>query len=123
MRSDKEKALSALLTSETKAEAAQKAGISDRTLRTYLSDPAFKAEYQKRKKKLLSDATHQIQQSMKIAVSTLRGIIQSKSSKDSDRITASRLILEFGLRYTEINDLLSRLEDLENTINQNNESR
>ena len=56
---------------------------------------------------------------MKIAVSTLRGIIQNKDSKDSDRITASRMILEFGLRYTEITDLLSRLEDLENTINQN----
>lgn len=119
MRSDKEKALSALLTSETKAEAAEKAGISDRTLRTYLSDPAFNAEYQRRKRKLLSDATQQIQKSMKLAVSSLREIIQRKSSKDSDRITASRLILEFGLRYTEITDLLSRLEDLENKINQN----
>ena len=121
MRSDKEKALSALLTSETKAEAAQKAGISDRTLRTYLSDPAFKAEYQRRKKKLLSDATQQIQKSMNIAVSTLRTIIQRKDSKDSDRISAAKLILEFGLKYTEISDLLSRLEDLENTVNQNND--
>lgn len=119
MRSDKEKALSALLTSDTKAEAAEKAGISDRTLRSYLSDPVFKAEYQRRKRKLISDATQQIQKSMSVAVSTLRKIIQSKSSKDSDRITAARLILEFGLRYTEITDLLSRLEDLENTINQN----
>lgn len=121
MRSDKEKALSALLTSETKAEAAQKAGISDRTLRTYLSDPAFKAEYQRRKRKLLNDATQQIQKSIKIAVSTLRSIILSNDSKDSDRITAARLILEFSLRYTEyteISDILSRVEELENTINQ-----
>ena len=117
MRSDKEKALSALLTSDTKAEAAKKAGISDRTLRSYLSDPAFKAEYQRRKKKLLNDATHQMQQSMKIAVSTLKGIIQSKESKDSDRITAARLILEYSLKYTEINDILDRIEDLENTVN------
>lgn len=119
MRSDKEKALSALLTSDTKAEAARKAGISDRTLRTYLADPAFNAEYQRRKKKLLSDATHQMQQSMKIAVSTLRGIIQKQESKDSDRITAARLILEYSLRYTEITDILSRIEELENTVNHN----
>lgn len=120
MRTDKEKALSALLTSDTKTEAAKKAGISDRTLRTYLSDPVFKAEYQRRKKKLLTDATHQMQQSMKIAVTTLRGIIQSKGSKDSDRITAAKLILEYSLRYTEISDILSRIEDLENAVNQDN---
>ena len=117
MRSDKEKALSALLTSETKAAAAKKAGISDRTLRSYLSDPDFSAEYQRRRRKLLSDATQQIQQTMKIAVSTLRSIIQRKSSKDSDRITAARLILEFGLKYTEITDILTRVEELERTVN------
>lgn len=119
MRSDKERALSALLTSDTKAEAARKAGISDRTLRSYLSDPAFSAEYERRKKKLLSDATRQMQQSMRIAVSTLRGIIQSQGSRDSDRISAARLILEYSLRYTEITDILSRIEDLENTVNRN----
>jgi len=117
MRNDKQKALCALLTSDTKAEAAEKAGISDRTLRTYLADPAFKAEYQKRKQKLLSDATRQMQQSMKIAVSTLKGIIQNQDSKDSDRITASRLILEYSLRYTEITDILSRIDELERTVN------
>lgn len=117
MKANKEKALSALLTSETRAAAAEKAGISDRTLRSYLSDPDFNAEYQQRKRKLLSDATHQIQQSMKIAVSTLKSIIQSKGSKDSDRISAARLILEFGLKYTEINDILTRVEELERTVN------
>jgi len=120
MRSDKERALACLLVSDSKAEAAKKAGISDRTLRSYLCDPAFKAEFQRRKRKLISDATQQIQKSMKIAISALREIIQSKSSKDSDRITAARLILEFSLRFEEITDLMSRLEDLENTIKQNN---
>ena len=119
MRSDKEKALSALLTSDTKAEAAEKAGISDRTLRTYLADPVYKAEYQRRKRKLLTHATQQMQKSMKIAVSTLRDIIENKESKDSDRITAARLILEYSLRYTEITDIMGRIEDLETTVNRN----
>ena len=117
MRSDKERALACLLVSDSKAEAAEKAGISDRTLRAYLADPAFKSEYQRRKRKLISDATQQIQKSMKIAISALREIIQRKSSKDSDRITAARLILEYSLRYTEITDILNRIEDLERTVN------
>lgn len=116
MRNDKERAMTALLTSETKTEAAEKAGVSRRTISTYLADPAFNAEYRRRKRKLLSDASNQIQRSMKIAVSTLDGIIKNKESKDSDRITASRLILEFGLRYAEITDIMTRIEDLERTV-------
>ena len=35
-----DKAMAALLSSDTQAEAAAKCGISDRTLRAYLADPA-----------------------------------------------------------------------------------
>ena len=71
MRNDKEKALCALLTSETQAEAAQKAGVSRRTISSYLADPEFAAEYRRRKRKLLTEASNQIQRSMKAAISAL----------------------------------------------------
>ena len=89
MRNDKERVLTALLTSETKVEAAEKAGVSRRTISTYLADPDFNAEYRRRKRKLLSDASNQIQRSMKIAVSTLDSIIKNKDSKPEfpDHIT------------------------------------
>ena len=105
--------LSALMTSETRQAAAEKAGISDRTLRTYLSDPDFIVRYQRQRTKLLSDATRQLQSNLQTTIKTLVGIIKSKDSSDKAKISASRLILEYGLRFTEITDLVSRIESLE----------
>jgi hypothetical protein len=43
------------------------------------------------------------------------GIIKSESSSDKAKISASRLILEYGLRFTEITDLFTRIEEIERT--------
>ncbi len=110
---DKEKVITALLTSDTKKEASAKAGISDRTLRSYLANPAFNTEYQKRKQKVLLDATRQIQSSLKTAINALNKIVTSKSSSDGAKISASRALLEYGLRFTDIADIIIRLEALE----------
>ena len=110
--------LSALMTSETRQAAAVKAGISDRTLRAYLADPSFLAQYQRQRTKLLSDATHQLQSNLQTTIKTLMSIIKSKSSSDKAKISASRLILEYGLRFTEITDILSRMDDLERMNNE-----
>lgn len=112
-KANKELMLAALMTCETKQEAAAKAGITDRTLRAYLSDPSFLAEYQRQRSKLLSDATHQLQNNFQTAIKTLVEIIKSKSSSEKAKISASRLILEYGLRFTEITDILTRLENIE----------
>lgn len=122
MRKDREKALVALLTSDTQAEAAQKAGVSRRTISSYLADPEFNAEYRRRKRSILTEAARQLQRNMKSAISTLDSISKSKDSKDSDRIAASRLILEFSLRYEEITDIMTRMEELEDRILNNPES-
>lgn len=45
MTSNEERALSALLTSKTKLEAAEKAGITDRTMRRYFENPEFCQRY------------------------------------------------------------------------------
>lgn len=110
---DKEKIITALLTSDTQKEASAKAGISDRTLRSYLANPVFNAEYQRRKQKVLLDATRQIQTNLKTAINALKDIITSKDSSDGAKISASRALLEYGLRYTEIADIMTRLEVLE----------
>ena len=113
---DKERIITALLTSDTQKEASAKAGISDRTLRSYLSNPVFNAEYQQRKQKMLADASRQIQASLKTAISALKEIVTSKTSSDGARISASRTLLEYGLRFTEITDITARLETLEQTF-------
>lgn len=111
-----EQVISALLTSDTQKEASAKAGISDRTLRKYLSNPAFNNEYQRRKRKVLDDATRQIQTCLKTAINALKEIVTNKDSSDGAKISASRALLEYGLRFTDITDIMSRLEALEQTF-------
>lgn len=111
-----EKAMAALLTSDTQMEAAAKCGIAERTLRGYLADPVFFAEYQRRKRRLVSDATRQIQASYQSAIKALREIVESKESKESDKISAARTLLEYGLRLTETNEIMIRIEELERNV-------
>ena len=55
------KALQCLLTYPTKKEAAAAAGIAERTLRSYLANEEFQAEYKKAFGMIVTDATRQAQ--------------------------------------------------------------
>lgn len=113
---NKEKAMAALLSSDTRTEAAAKAGIADRTLRGYLADESFSAEYKQRKRQLVNDATKQIQESYQSAISALRDIVGRKESSESARISAARALLEYGLKFAEVSDIMERLESLERMV-------
>lgn len=109
----KERALQALLTCPTKKAAAEQAGITPRTLRDYLADPEFQAEYKKAFQTLVAEATRQAQQSLSPALSALKFIVEDDGESSSSRIAAARALLEYGLRLTEQNDILARLDALE----------
>lgn len=113
MTPSKEKALAALLTCPTKREAAQRAGISDRTLRNYLADPGFQTAYQKAFNGIVEDATRQAQQSLAPALFTLREIMEDAEIPAAARVTAARTALEYAIKLTEANDFAARLERLE----------
>ena len=107
------KALQALLSSPTKKAAAEAAGISESTLRNYLADPAFAEAYKKALTGLVDDATRQAQQSLDPALTVLREIAEAPESAASAKISAARTLLEYGLRLTEITDIIRELEGTE----------
>ena len=106
-----QKALAALLTSPTREQAAAMAGISSRTLRNYLADPEFQAEYRKAFAELVEDATRKVQQTLEPAV--VRGIMEDGEENGQVRVSAARSVLEYGLKLTEQTDILTRLTELE----------
>lgn len=108
-----QKALAALLTNPTKEAAAKAAGIESKTLRRYLTDPEFQAEYQKAVSGMIEDAATQARQSLNPALSCLREIVEDGEETATARIQAARSILEYGLRLTEIADIMKQLEELE----------
>ena len=105
-----QKALAALLTNTTKEAAAKAAGIESKTLRRYLADPEFQAEYQKAVSGMIEDAATQARQSLNAALSCLREFVQDGEETATARIQAARTILEYGLRLTEIVDIMRALE-------------
>ena len=116
MTHKKQQALLALLTNPTKEKAAAATGISSRTLRGYLADPEFQAEYKKAFAGMVEDATRQAQQAIAPALSTLRDIVEDAGEGSQFRISAARSILEYSLKLTEQNDIVARLRDLENAV-------
>lgn len=117
MTPGKERALAALLTCPTKKEAAQKAGISDRTLRTYFADPAFQIAYRQAFGEIVEDATRQAQQTLAPALSTLQEVMSDTDIPAAARVTAAKVALEYAIRLTESNDFAARLTALEQLAN------
>jgi len=82
-------------------------------LRTYLADPEFQERYKQAFRGLVTDATRQAQRSLSPALSTLREIVEDDEQGATVRIQAARSLLEYGLRLTEITDILHDLEAAE----------
>ena len=106
-------ALEALLVSNTRAEAAKKAGIDRKTLREYFKKEEFLEAYKEAFAAKVDEVTRQAQQSLSPALSTLLEICQDKEAGYMARVSASRSILEYGLKLGEHNDLAARVAELE----------
>lgn len=110
MNTNQSRALAALLTSRTHIEAAEKSGLSVRTINYYLADEEFNKAYSKAARRLVDDATRNMQKSLKPALDALVDIVSNPHEQAGARVQASRAILEFTLKYTEFNDVLKVIE-------------
>ena len=114
MTGRKEKAVAALIRAPTQATAAKEAGVGVSTLRRWLrEDEEFQTAYQVALSGLIDDAATQAKRALSPALSTLREIVEDSEQPASARIQASRSLLEYGLRLTEINDILRKLEGID----------
>lgn len=111
-----QKALAALLTCKSNEDAAKQAGVTPRTMSRYLSDPEFKAEYQRAFSGLVEAATRSAQKNLEPAVSTLRELMEDKTQNGQIRVSAARSLLEYSLKLSERVDILERLDELEKSL-------
>lgn len=110
----KEKALRALLTCKTKREAAEQAGLSEKTLWKYMhTDEEFMERYSAACRDLVADASRQAKQALSPAITALQAILEDPEANDSSKIAASRALIEAALKLTEVNDILGILEGCE----------
>jgi hypothetical protein len=80
LSSRKLKAISALLLGKTQAEAAQEAGIADRTLRNWLHDPDFATEMDRQRYQLAQHALASLLSLSSEAAKTMRALLRDDNS-------------------------------------------
>jgi hypothetical protein len=104
-------AIQALLDHPTVAEAARAARISEQTLRRWMQDPAFDAEYRAGKRAVLRQAMARQRQVATVAVKSILQIMY-KGEKAGTRLKAARTIRSLAEDSIEIEDLAAAVTEL-----------
>ncbi len=111
---NREKALSALLESSSIADAANKCGLNEKTLRRYLDDAEFQKEFRAARRTLFEQNIIRLQSLHSGAVDTLERNLNCENP--SVEVRAAQIIIEGNRKDFETLDILERLETLENAV-------
>ena len=112
----KEKAIAALLTTDTVEQAANVAGIAESTLYRWLKDPTFLEQYRKARKAAVDQAISTLQERANKAAKALIDIAEDQEMPPSTRVAAAREILQTSIKGVERDDFERRLEELERMV-------
>ena len=109
----KQKAIDAMRTSRTNEEAAQKAGISVRTLQRWLKYPEFREAYLMARLDQHRQLIARTQQVSPAAINTLTQVMRDENAPASARVRAAGLLLDHSARGLDLDIVEGRLEALE----------
>lgn len=116
-----ELALRAVISHPTLKEAALAAGVSETTLWRYMQDDNFKRLLREARRESINHSVIRLQRASSDAVTVLHELMISDKAPASARITAARTILDYSMRAAEIDELVSRVEELEDFIRKKKE--
>ena len=102
----------ALLTSDSIREASAKVGVSEVTLHRWLKDESFQSEYKAIKKQIVDQAVSSLTSISSLAVTQIHDLLLNSKS-DHVKLQACKLILDYSLQKVELEDLLTKITDIE----------
>jgi hypothetical protein len=111
MNTNQENALNALLASVSITDAAQKCGLSEKTLRRYLGDADFQKEFRAARRVVFEQNIVRLQSLHGDAVDTLARNLNCENP--SVEVRSAQIIIEGSRKDFETLDILGRLEILE----------
>lgn len=114
-----EVAIAALISAPSIAEAAKLAGIAEVTLWRWMKDTEFQSYYREARKQAVSQAISKLQKSSSEAVDVLKEVAEDKEASPNARVSAAKTILEMALKASELEDVISRIEELEKLADKN----
>jgi len=99
-------------------DAAQAAGIVERTGRTWRGLPVVQVALRLARQARLADATSIATAMMSDALDTLKSVMLDTETPPGVRVSAARVVLESGVKFTETLDLAERVAKLEELSNE-----
>lgn len=109
------RAAAALLEGATAIQAAAIAGVSERTTRRWIASPEFQAHLKQHQAQVIGAVTMRLLAVSLKAVETLVQCLESE--QEHSRRLAAADILRLAARFTEYEDVIPRIQELERRLN------
>lgn len=113
LTTQQQRAIAALLSTKSVAEAAQQIKVTERTLFRWLTEPEFKRQLALAERELVSTATRRLLQYSDAAISVIVSIMADEAKPASVRLRAAMAVMDYSLKLREILDLEERIAELE----------
>ena len=113
---DRRRALDILLCGGDHAAAADAAGVTARTVRRWVNEPAFTDALKTAQDSQLDNTVAELVRASASAADLLRKIVSDPDAKTALRLRAAEVLLSACLRWKELRDVEKRLTQLESKV-------
>ena len=104
------------MASPTIRAASAACGLSETQIYVRLRDAEFKERYNRARREVMEQATAALQGHLSNAITTLSEVCDNPEVAPQTRINAATAILTHALKLTEQMDVLTRMDELEETV-------
>jgi hypothetical protein len=108
-----ESAIAALVTRPSIEDAARHAGVAEKTLRRWMREPDFNAQYLRARREGVTQAVARMQQATGAAGTVALKLMTDPNVPAAVRLRAAEFVFDRAIRGIEIEDLDARLSELE----------
>ena len=109
-----QRAIEALMLSNTIAQAAEKAKVSERSIYHWMNQEHFQTALMRVRRNALAHTSTRLQPMSARAVDTLEGVLDDEKASSESRVSAARLSLDMLYRGSALDDIVQRLYTIEN---------
>lgn len=110
--------ISALLSSPTIKSASEQVGLSEQAVYQRLRKPSFRAELQTARDNQFQVISNKLEDANFKALDTLINILDDKEVSAGIKVRASQTLLDLSLKNREQADIISRIENLEQMLDE-----
>lgn len=96
-----EEIIAALMSSRSIADAANKLGMSERSIYDKMTNKFFQMQYNAAKADFLRDALNNLKQRTNAAIDTIAELMEAQTSAPAIRLQAAKMILDSASRFAE----------------------